>query len=45
VEGGTPAALVAAGGWFARFAASSTPEGDKDSAASGAKATEQEVPA
>ena len=45
VEDGTPAALVAAGGWFARFAASSTPEGDEDSAASGAKATEQEVPA
>jgi ATP-binding cassette subfamily B protein len=30
VEAGMPAALVAAGGWFARFAASSSPAGDKD---------------
>ena len=30
VEGGTPVVLVAAGGWFARFAASSSPAGDED---------------
>jgi ABC-type multidrug transport system fused ATPase/permease subunit len=45
VEAGMPAALVAAGGWFARFAASSTPEGDKDPADSAAKEAEGEVPA
>jgi ATP-binding cassette, subfamily B, bacterial len=45
VEAGMPAALVAAGGWFARFAASSTPEGDKDPADSTAKEAEGEVPA